>query len=554
VGEFDRRTFLAGSAALGAGGILAACGSSGSSKAGGSTSGGTKGTPGVSNATPKKGGTLNIGVEAEDNGFNPTIASWDVTGLMYGACVFDSVTYVASDGSVKPYLAQSMTPNADYTQWTIKLRTTPIHFHDGTVCDSSAIVGSLEMNVHSAQNGLALTNIDSITNPDASTVVVKMKTPWIAFPYYLSQGSSIGMVLAPAMVKASDGGDRNPVGTGPFKFKEWVPNDHATFLRNDSYWQPGFPHVDTVIFHPIPDHQSRENSLKAGQIDIMHTDDTQTAVDFMNNASYQYLNDLHNNSVEHEQDFLMINTAQAPLDNLTVRQALAYSLDRQKVINTLYNGISPNADQPFSTGSPYFVSDSGYPTYNLAKAQSLMKQAAQQIGGPVKFELSIINDAKDLAVTQLVQGMFTAAGAQVNIVQIQQSQYIVQALLGQYAVRGWRQFAAADPDQNYVWWHSSTALPIGKIALNFARNKDPQIDSALETGRTSSDKTARVQAYQTVAKRFGADVPYLWINQAYWSVIAKPNVMNFDNAVTPEGTKGLSMTGGYFNPRFIWLA
>jgi ABC-type transport system substrate-binding protein len=128
VGELDRRTFLAGAAAVGAGGILAACGSSGSSKAGGSTGSGTKATPGVSNATPKKGGTLNIGTEAEDNGFNPTIASWDVTGLMYGACLFDPIAYVASDGSVKPYLAQAITPNADYTQWTIKLRSTPIHW------------------------------------------------------------------------------------------------------------------------------------------------------------------------------------------------------------------------------------------------------------------------------------------------------------------------------------------------------------------------------------------------------------------------------------------
>jgi peptide/nickel transport system substrate-binding protein len=554
VGGLDRRTFLAGTAALGAGGVLAACGSSGSSKAGGTTGSGTNATPGVSSATPKRGGTLNIGVEAEDNGFNPTIASWDVTGLMYGACVFDPIAYVTSDGTVKPYLVQSITPNADYTQWTLKLRSTPIHFHDGTVCDASAIVGSLEMNVHSAQNGLALTNIDTISNPDASTVVVKMKAPWIPFPYYLTQNSSIGSVLAPAMVKASDGGNRSPVGTGPFKFKEWVPNDHATFVRNDAYWQPGLPHLDTVIFHPIPDHQSRENSLKAGQIDIMHTDDTQTAVDFMHDASYQYINDLNNTATEHEQDFFMINTAQPPLDNLTVRQALAHSIDRQKVINTLYNGISPNANGPFSKGSPYYLADTGYPEYDLAKAQSLMKQAQQQIGGPVKFELSIINDAKDLAVTQLVQGMFAAAGAQANIVQIQQSQYIVQALLGQYGVRGWRQFAAPDPDLNYVWWDSSTALPIGKIALNFARNKDPQIDAALTTGRTSSDPSARAQAYQTVSRRFGADVPYLWINQAYWSVIAKPNVMNFDNPVTPDGTKGLGMTGGYFDPRFIWLS
>ena len=555
--SFDRRTFLSrgamGAAALGGGGLLAACGSSGPSNAGGTSGSTPKGTPGISNATPKPGGTLNIGVEAEDDGFNPTIASWDVTGLMYGSCLFDPLTWVDSTGKVKPYLAQAVSPNADFTQWTITVRPN-VSFHDGTPCDASAIVGSLEANIHSPQNGLALTNIDSVTNPDASTVVIKMKSPWTAFAYYLAQGSSIGYVLAPAMVKASDGGNRNPVGTGPFTFKDWVPNDHATFNKNPHYWRSGYPYLDTVTFHPIPDHQSRENSLKAGTIDIMHTDDTQTAVDFMHDSSYQYINDLSNTATEHEQDFFMINTAQAPLDNLKVRQALAYSIDRQKVIDTLYNGISPNANGPFSKGSPYYVADTGYPDYNLARAQSLMKQAQSEIGGPVKFELSIINDAKDLAVTQLVQSMFTAAGAQCTIVQIQQSQYIVQALLGQYGVRGWRQFAAADPDENYVWWSSSTALPIGKIALNFARNKDPEIDTALQTGRTSSDPTARAQAYQTVSKRFGADVPYLWINQAYWSVVAKPNVMNFDNAKLPDGSRGLGMTGGFFAPGFIWMS
>ena len=546
----DRRTFLAGSAALGAGGILAACGSSGSSKAGGGTGGGTKATPGVSNATPKKGGTLHIGVEAEDNGFNPTIASWDVTGLMYGACVFDPLTAVDSNGKAQPYLAQSITPNADYTQWTIKLRSTPIHFHDGSVCDSNAVVGSLEASIHSAQNGFSLTNIDTVTNPDSSTIVVKMKGPWVSFPYYLTGAD--GVVLAPAMIKASDGGNRSPIGTGPFKFQEWVPNDHATFVRNPNYWQPGLPHVDTVIFRPIPDHQSRENSLKAGQIDIMHTDDTQTAVDFMNDSSYQYINDLHNAAGEHEQHFYMINTAQPPLDDIRVRQALAYSIDRAKVRQIEFNNLPPDSTGPFGEGSPY-KTDTGYPEYNLAKAKSLVK-AYQAEKGPISFQLSTVNDAKDLAVTQLVQSMFQAAGMNAQIVQVQQSQYIVQALLGQFGVREWRQYAASDPDENYLWWVSGNAAPVGKLALNFARNKDTQIDDALNKGRVSADQQTRVDAYQTVAKRLATDIPYLWINQTIWSVIAKPNVMNFDNPTLPDGSKGLSMTAGYFDPRFIWLS
>ncbi|HEV2369720.1 MAG TPA: ABC transporter substrate-binding protein [Acidimicrobiales bacterium] len=561
-GSFSRRRFLsrgatvAGGAVVlgGGGGFLAACGSSGSTKAGSTGTGGSTGssTAGVGKGTPKKGGTLNVGVEAEDNGFNPTVASWDVTGLMYGACLFDTLAVVDVNGKAIPYLALSITPNADNTVWTIKLRSTPISFHDGSALDSNAVVGSMEANIHSPQNGPGLTNVASVTNPDAATVVVTCKEPWVALPYYLT--GPFGLIMAPAMLKEPNSGNLAPIGTGPFKFGDWTPNDHLRVVRNPSYWLPNLPYLDTVVFHPIPDHQSRENSLKAGTIDIMHTDDTQTAVDFMHNASYQYINDLGNNATEHEQDFLMINTASPPLDNLTVRQALAYSLNRQAIINTEYNGISPNANGPYSKGSPYYIADTGYPDYNLAKAQSLMKQAAQQLGGPVKFTLSIINDAKDLAVIELAQGMFQAAGAQVTIQQVQQSQYIVQALLGQYQVRGWRQFAASDPDQNYVWWSSKTAAPIGSLALNFARNKDPQVDSALEMGRTHSDQATRSQAYQTISKQFGADVPYLWINQAYWSVIAKPSVQNFNNGVAPDGsTQLLKMTGGFFDPRFIWL-
>ena len=549
--ELDRRTFLAGSAALGAGGILAACGSSGSSKAGGTTGGGTKATPGVSNATPKKGGTLTVGVEAEDNGFNPTIASWDVTGLMYGAALYDPLTAIDSNGKAQPYLAQTITPNLDFTQWTIKLRSTPIHFHDGTLLDSNAVVGSLEANVHSPQNGLALTNIDTITNPDSSTIVVKMKGPWVSFPYYLAGAS--GVVLAPAMVKASDGGNRNPVGTGPFKFKEWVPNDHFTAVRNPGYWQSSLPHVDTVTYRPIPDHQSRENSLRAGQIDIMHTDDTQTEVNLMHDAGFQYIDDQNNAAGEHEQQFYMINTAQPPLDDIRVRQALAYSLDRAKVRQVLFNGLGVDSTGPFGSGSPYH-GDTGYPSYDLTKAKALVK-AYEAEKGPISFQLSTINDAKDLAITQLVQSMFQAAGMNAQIVQVQQSQYIVQALLGQFGVRQWRQYAAADPDQDYLWWVSGNSAPIGKLALNFARFKDPQIDAALQKGRVSSDPQTRISAYQTVAKRLAADVPYLWYHQAVWAVMAKPNVMNFNNPVFPDGTtKGLSMTAGYFDPRHVWFS
>ena len=125
--RIDRRSFLARGAVAGAGvaaagasgGLLAAC-SSGSGAAGSPASGPP--ATGSPRATPKKGGALIFGVEAEEKGFDPPRARFDETGILYARTVFDPLTIIASDGSVQPYLAQSITPNADYTVWTITMR------------------------------------------------------------------------------------------------------------------------------------------------------------------------------------------------------------------------------------------------------------------------------------------------------------------------------------------------------------------------------------------------------------------------------------------------
>ena len=124
--QIDRRSFLARSAlaagglaaAGGVGGLLSACGSG--SGGGGSLSSGPRN--GISTATPKKGGELVFGVEAEEQGFDPATGRFDETGVLYARTVFDPLTIIAADGSVQPYLAQAITPNSDYTVWTITAR------------------------------------------------------------------------------------------------------------------------------------------------------------------------------------------------------------------------------------------------------------------------------------------------------------------------------------------------------------------------------------------------------------------------------------------------
>src|SRR5579863_2042617 len=292
--QIDRRSFLARgalaaggvAAAGGVGGLLSACGS-GSGGAGSLASGPRNG---VSTATPKRGGALVFGVEAEEQGFDPATGRFDETGVLYARTVFDPLTIIATDGSVQPYLAKAVTPNSDYTVWTITARP-GVRFHDGSPCDAAAIAGSLN---HFKDNllGVTFTAVSNISATSENTVTINLKQPWVPFPAYLAGGigGQPGYIAAPAMIADPKGSER-PIGTGPFKFKEWVPNDHFTAVANKDYWRPGLPYLDSVTYRPITDAQQRANSLEAGTIDIMHTDLPASIINFRDNATYGYVDD-----------------------------------------------------------------------------------------------------------------------------------------------------------------------------------------------------------------------------------------------------------------------
>jgi peptide/nickel transport system substrate-binding protein len=539
---YDRRSFLsqgvrtaAGVAVLGGGAssVLAACGSSSPTASTSSSS------AGIGSGTPKQGGSIVVGLESEFNGFDPTQGRWDPAGVMYGRTVYDPLCAVAADGSTKPYLAQSVNPNSDYTKWTITMRPN-ITFHNGTPLDAQAVKVNLDALRQAGLTGPAFANVSSVDVTGPLTLVVSMKSPWVPFPSLINGQYQAGYIAEPSTILNGTAAT-HPVGTGPWVFQTWVPNAHFTATRNPHYWRQGLPYLDTVTFKPIPDAQSRENALKAGDIDMMHTSTVQNYVDLHNDSSFVTITDLHS-TIEPDMNFVMLNTDQSPANDVRVRQALAYATNIQQYINVIDNGVPPPATGPFVPGSPYYGS-TGYPSFNLSKAQQLVREYQQQ-NGAVNLPFQTTNDSSALRGAQLLQQMWSAAGIHTTINQTEQTTLIANALSGKYTATSWRQFAASDPDLNYIWWTIANASPIGQSALNFARNKDPQVQKAIDTGRASSDQTTRAQAYQTAAKRFAVDVPYVWLDRAVWTVSAKPNVQNFAGATLPGGTKVVPLIFG----------
>ena len=304
--RIDRRGFLAAGAGLAAAGGLAACGSSGSgSSASGSAP--AAGRDGVSTATPKKGGQVVFGTESEDNSFDPASGQWDETGVMYARTVFDPLTIIAADGSVQPYLAQSVTANADHSVWTITARPGVV-FHDGTPCDGPAIAASMNHFLTGLLGFVIHKPIKSVVATDASTVTVTLNQPWVPFDAYLAGniGGQIGYVVAPAMIQAAAQAKGQtlvkPIGTGPFVYKEWIPNDHFTAVRNQHYWRSGYPYLDQITFRPIVDPHQRANSLQSGTVDIIHTDVADIMQQYQNNQAYGFVYDLDKITGEPDMD------------------------------------------------------------------------------------------------------------------------------------------------------------------------------------------------------------------------------------------------------------
>jgi peptide/nickel transport system substrate-binding protein len=545
--RYDRRAFLArgatGAAALGLAGVglpalLEGCGSSTPSAPRLSS------TPGVSTATPKRGGSITVGLNSEIDGFLPSASHFDNSGLTYANTIFDTLTVVAADGSAKPYLAQSVTPNPDMTVWTITLRP-GVTFHDGSPLNADVLKANFDSLQSSALTGPAFNGaVANFVKVSDLAVAVNCVEPIVAFPHYLS--TQLGYVIGMAQLESAS--STKPIGTGPFSLQSWVPNDHFTATRNPHYWRSGFPYLDSITYKPIVIDESRENSLTSRTIDMMVSHDPNAIKDLHASASFQQV--LNPSVGQGDMDFIILNTAADPTDDLLVRQALAYATDVDELVKLFGAGVAKPNLSLFPPGSPYRADDNGYPTYNLAKAKELVAQAAPNHGGKIELALATVTDPRLLNEIQALASMWGLAGIQTTVSTVEQVTFIDNLVTGKFQAYTDEQFGASDPDLNYVWMSPTTAN--GLIALNFSRNKDDALEAALQKGRTMSDPTERIQAYQEVDKRLSADLPYLWASLATWSLTGSNEVINFNNLTLPDGSRALGFANGVYDPTSTW--
>ena len=531
-----------------AGSALAACGSSGSSSS--TTAAPSGGTPGVGTGTPVRGGSLTVGLVAEIDGFYPPSNHWDTNGFIYANCLYDPLCAIAADGSIQPYLCQSITPNSTFDSWTMTLRPN-VKFTDGSTLDATVVVSNYTELKASLLTGQALTQVTGCTATSPTTVVYTLEAPNPNFPAGLT--SQLGYVVGQSMIDSVKAGNKSPtpVGTGPFIFQSWQPNDHFVATRNPNYWRSGLPYLDQITLRPIPDTVQREATLKTGGVDMIQSTDPDTIHRFQGQSGYQVVDTATGVLGEPTVAFIMLNTAVAPTNDVTIRKALAMSLDQATIQKIFGGGFTKPINGLFLPGSQYYANP-GYPAYDPAAAKQLVSQYTAQNGQP-KLTLTTITDPRLAQVVQIIQQMWNQVGFDVTIAQVEQANIITEFISGKFQAATSYQFGSIDPDLNYVWWSTTTVKPVGSIGLNFPRNSNPEIEFSLQSGRTSSDQSTREVAYKKLNQLLAQDLPYLWLEQYPWAVVGDQRVQNFVGLTLPSGAPGYGFDEGIIFPTQIWL-
>ena len=484
---------------------------------------------------PSRGGQLVYGLEAETEDWCLSRSQLAISGIQVVRALYDYLTVPDGKGGYVPYLAKSITPNEDFTTWTIILRGDVV-FHDGTALDARVVINNLRAYKEGLLFSFVLSDIkDPIEGQeehpglewvDDLTLKVHTKRPWVAFPGVLFSSGRMG-IMAQKQLEASELACAvDPIGSGPFKLAgTWEPGQPLRAQANENYWQPApdgepYPYLDAIEFRVITNSDDRVAQLHQGNINMMHTS---TMGDLSGNLVLLAEEGEINLLVSQERtevSYLMLNNAEPPFNDRDTRIAAAMAIDRDALNEEANDGYATLADGPFAPGVMGHLEDPGFPDFDLEAAKAAVAQL-QADGKPTSFTLTTTTDPSALRTAVIPLRMLRAAGFDVELVVIPQPTLVNQAIQGNFQMISFRNQPGEDPDLNRVWWHGGEN---DRNLVNFAGFDDPEINRLLDEGRETGDPDRRREIYEAINRRFASEVFNIWTWYAPWAVAEASNV------------------------------
>lgn len=358
---------------------------------------------------------LVIGIPLEPPHLDPTASAAAAIDEVLYANVFEGLTRIGPSGEVLPDLAESWTISDDGKVYTFKLRT-GVKFHDGTDFDAEDVKFSLDRaradDSVNAQKGL-FAEIDTVETVDPATVQVTLKNPQGSFLYNMGWGDAV--MVAP---ESADTNKERPIGTGPFKFESWAKGSAIRLVKADGYWgDPAF--LDKAEFRIVPDAAAAVPALLSGDVQAFPFFQPDGVSQIEGDPRFKVVV----GSTEGE-TLLSINNKKPPFDQLKVRQAISYALDRQAIIDGASAGLGTPIGSHQSPASKAYVDLTGRYPHDVAKARELLKEAGLENGFKATLKLPPPSYAR--LGGEIVASQLREIGIDLAIVPVEWAQWLDQ--------------------------------------------------------------------------------------------------------------------------------
>jgi peptide/nickel transport system substrate-binding protein/oligopeptide transport system substrate-binding protein len=494
-----------------------------------------------------QGGRLNIAFGQDI--LNIGTADWGFTGFTIGYAVFDRLIRLSEDGkSIEPELVEALPElSSDGTTYTFRLRQ-GVTFHDGTELTAEDVKFSLERamdlngpgQAQSLYAPLGITGTADFQEGNASeisglrvldpyTLEMELDAPNSAVPYTLTM--TMASIVPKAYVEqvGTTEFEQQPIGSGPYRITAWNPGESLVMDRYADYWDPERAgHVDGVDWELNVDPNLAHLRIQSGEADLTHDKVPPGLLSELRNDPAQADNlkiGPFNNVF-----YVAGSTAHPALQEVKVRQALAHSVDREKIVRQLGGVGQPATGGIFSPLSPYYQAGLGYP-YDPERAAALLAEVGFEDGFDV--ELLIRTTEPEQTIGSALEQDWTALGINLKATRLPQTAWIERAFeYGPILVIG--QWELPYPHGSYVVDSAFTQASIDSGCCNFAQYADPAFEDLVTQAHATFDEAELVALYQQMDTMVTKDLA-LWIPITYpeFPVLKSSRLQGYEVPGTP---------------------
>lgn len=454
------------------------------------------------------GGILTVAIGTDITSLEPQLTTETSSGGVRTNIYDQLVWHYTEDGSIIPWLATEWEASDDGLTYTFTLTDQPVVFHDGTPFDAEAVKATFDRLLDPERTGaakLTLDMVESVEVVDARTVMFTLATPFAPFMRRIADNP--GGIMSPAAIaEYGENYGQNPIGTGPYKFVEYITGDSVTLERNPAYWN-GPVNFDGVVYFIVPEDTARTTLLETGEAQVIDRVTPQLAETIEMNPDLRIQEIVTSRLI-----YFILNQNRDLMKDVRVRQAVNLAVDRVSIIESIFRGHAELADSPISETVEFYERQPPYP-YDPEQARALLEEAGVEEGTELVIWTPQGRYVGDRDFATAVQSMMEDVGFDASLQGFGDfPAYIEQldSLEFDMAVWGWANSNDADSALNQIF-----SSDFAQTFPNWGSYVNPEVDELLDSAAAELDEVRRAELYAEAQRILVEDAAGLFM---HWQV------------------------------------